>query len=223
MPAFRGQLSDALMHQLTYYMHITGGRLNAKRSTPPDPNGMMVKSKTQNFKLEVLTAGLDVPWGMAFLPDGRILVTERAGRLRILDHGKLSDPIRNTPQVFVRQDGGMLDVALHPDYRKNGWIYLSYTDVKPGVTPAPGSNRAPMPAPPTMTVLVRGRIRNGEWVDNQEIFRAPPQLYSQASDHYGSRFLFDKHGDLFWSLGERHYFYNAQIGGADGQDSPRYR
>jgi glucose/arabinose dehydrogenase len=210
MPAFRGQLSDALMHQLTYYLHIQSGRLNAKRITMPDPNGMVVKSQKQTFKLEVLTAGLDVPWGMVFLPDGRILVTERPGRLRYLDHGKLSDPIRNTPTVFVRQDGGMLDVALHPDYKKNGWIYLSYSDVEPGVTPAPGSNQAPAAAPPTMTVLVRGHIKNGEWVDNQEIFRAPNALYSQPSDHYGSRFLFDKAGHLFYSLGERHFFPNAQ-------------
>jgi glucose/arabinose dehydrogenase len=105
----------------------------------------------------------------------------------------------------VRQDGGMLDVAAH-----NGWIYLSYTEVEPGVTPAPGSDTAPTPAPPTMTVLVRGHIRSNQWVDNHEIFRAPSSLYTTTSDHYGSRFLFDGKGHLFFSLGERHNMVNAQ-------------
>jgi glucose/arabinose dehydrogenase len=110
----------------------------------------------------------------------------------------------------VRQDGGYLDIALHPDYAKNGWIYFAYTDVLPGVTPAPGSNRAPVPAPPTMTVIVRGRVKDGQWVDNQEIWRAWPEGYTQPSDHYGLRFLFDKQNNFYWTLGDRHYFYDAQ-------------
>jgi Glucose/sorbosone dehydrogenases len=96
-------------------------------------------------------------------------------------------------------------VAVH-----DGWIYLSYTEVKPGVTPAPNSETAPNPAPPTMTVLVRGHIQGNAWVDNQVIFRAPPDLYTTTSDHYGSRFAFDKEGHMFYSLGERHHMQNAQ-------------
>jgi glucose/arabinose dehydrogenase len=99
----------------------------------------------------------------------------------------------------------MLDVAYH-----SGWVYLSYTEVEPGVTPAPGSDTAPNPAPPTMTVLVRGHIRNNQWTDNQEIFRAPSSLYTTTGEHYGSRFLFDGKGHLFFSLGERGNMVNAQ-------------
>ncbi len=212
MPAFP-QLSDALAHQISYYLRITAGRLNAQRITPPDPNGMVVKSADQTFRLEVLTAGLDVPWGMAFLPGGKqAVLNERPGRMRFLDltTNKLSEPVKGTPVPFVRQDGGYLDIALHPNYAKNGWIYFAYTDVLPGVTPAPGSNRAPVPAPPTNTVIVRGRVKDGQWVDNQELFRATPEQYTQPSDHYGLRFLFDKQNNFYWTLGDRHYFYDAQ-------------
>jgi glucose/arabinose dehydrogenase len=213
MPSFQGQLSDALAHQIVYYLRIMSGRLNAQRITPVDPNGKVIRSAEQTFKLEVLTAGLDVPWGMAFLPGGKkALVTERPGRIRVLDltTNTLSDPIKGTPVPFVRQDGGYLDIALHPDYAKNGWVYFAYTDVLPGVTPLPGANRPPVAAPPTMTVIVRGRIKDGQWVDNQELFRAKPEVYTQPSDHYGLRFLFDKQNNFYWTLGDRHYFYDAQ-------------
>jgi len=206
MPSFKDQLSEDQIRQLIAYLRIQGGRLKAHPPFVPDPNGQVIKSQKQTFRIEVVAAGLDTPWGEAFLPDGRMLVTERSGPLRIIDHGKLlPQPVAGTPKTFVRQDGGMLDVAVH-----DGWVYLSYTEVKPGVTPAPGSETAPNPAPPTMTVLVRGHIRDNSWVDNQVIFRAPPDLYTTTSDHYGSRFAFDAQGHLFYSLGERHHMQNAQ-------------
>jgi len=212
MPAFKDRISEALAHQLVYYMRIQGGRL-APRPAPPDPNGLTVRHQNGAFRLEVLAAGLDVPWGIAFLPDAKTaIVTERGGKVRFLDIATktLSEPIKGTPKVFVRQDAGMLDVALHPDYAKNGWIYLGYVDVRPGVTPAPNSHIAPNPAPPTMTVLVRGKVKNGEWAENQEIYRAPDDLYTQPNDHYGIRFLFDRQKRLYWTLGDRHYMHDAQ-------------
>jgi glucose/arabinose dehydrogenase len=72
------------------------------------------------------------PWGLDFLPDGRILVTEKAGRLRIIEKGKLlPDPVTGVPAVLDKGQGGLLDVAVHPDYAKNGWIYLSLSDPGP--------------------------------------------------------------------------------------------
>lgn len=213
MPAFKGRISEALAHQLVYYMRITGGRLNRPAPNPPNPEGLTVKHENGSFRMEVLAGGLDVPWGIAFFPDGkRAIVPERGGKVRILDitTKSLSEPIRNTPKVYVRQDAGMLDVILHPNYARNGWIYLGYVDVRPGVTPAPNSHIPPNPAAPTMTVIVRGRIKDGEWVDNQEIFRAANELYTQPTDHYGIRFLWDKQNRLYWTLGDRHYFHDAQ-------------
>ena len=206
MPSFSGRLSDDEIGQVIAYLRIQGGRLKANPPFVPNPDGQVIHSQKQTFRIEIVASGLDTPWGEVFLPDGRMLVTERTGAVRVIDHGKLlPEAVKGTPKVFVRQDGGMLDVATH-----SGWIYLSYTEVEPGVTPAPGSDTAPTPAPPTMTVLVRGHIRDNQWTDNQEIFRAPSSLYTTTSDHYGSRFLFDGKGHLYFSLGERHNMVNAQ-------------
>jgi glucose/arabinose dehydrogenase/cytochrome c5 len=213
MPSFRDQYPETQLRQVIAYLRVQGGRLKDRPVFVPNPDHQLINSQKQAFRIEVVTAGLDTPWGLAFLPDGRMLVTERSGHLRIIDKaGKLlPDPVKGTPIPFVRQDGGLLDVVLHPDYRRNGWIYLSYTEVKPGVTPAPGSDKAPVPAPPTMTVFVRGRLDGAnQWVDQQTIFKPAPDLYTTTSDHYGSRFLFDRSGHLFYSLGERHNMANAQ-------------
>lgn len=206
MQSFTGRLSDDEIDQVIAYLRIRGGQLAANPPFAPNPDGQVIHSQKQSFKIEVIASGLETPWGETFLPDGRMLVSERTGTLRVIDHGKLlAEAVKGTPQVFVRQDGGLLDVAAH-----DGWICLSYTEVEPGVTPAPGSETAPNPAPPTMTVLVRGHIRDNQWVDSRELFRAPPSLYTTTSDHYGSRFLFDGKGHLFFSVGDRHNMVNAQ-------------
>ncbi len=120
----------------------TAANLKDKPVFVPDPNNQIIKSEKQTFRIEVVAPGLETPWGLAFLPDGRLLVTERPGRLRIIEKGKLlPDAVQGTPKVWERQDSGMLDVAIHPQYAKNGWIYLAYTEVVPGYV-------APPPAPP---------------------------------------------------------------------------
>ena len=105
-----------------------GGGRQAAPPKPPtitDPEGHIVDSEVQKFKVEVVAKDLETPWGLAFLPDGRLLVTERPGRLRIMDKaGKVSEPIKNIPRVMQIQDGGLLDVEVHPQYARNGWIYL---------------------------------------------------------------------------------------------------
>lgn len=215
MPAFRGALSDAQIRDVVAYLRSQGanGAGNpALAATPADP---VVRSEKQDFRIEVVAAGLDTPWGLAFLPDGRLLVTERPGRLRIVENGKLRpEPVAGTPVPWVRQDAGMLDVILHPDYPRNGWIYLAYTDAAPGWTPPPapaGETRARPPSPPSMTVVVRGRLNaRNAWVDQQEIFRAPYALYASDNTHYGLRFLFGRDGRLFYSLGDRGDMANAQ-------------
>src|SRR5690606_12332357 len=114
----------------------------------------VAQSEEHAFKLEVITDELEVPWSIAFLPDGRMLVTERAGRLRVIENGKLQPkPITGTPEVWARGQGGLMAVAVHPDYAENGWIYLAFSD--------PGAGDS------SMTAIVRGRIRDGKWVDQE--------------------------------------------------------
>lgn len=212
-------LSEYQVYQTVAYLRLQGGNLNPKPTFVPNPNGRVIKSTKQTFRVEVVATGLETPWGLAFLPDGRLLVTERPGRLRVIGRdGRLSAPVKGTPRVFERRDAGMLDIAVHPDYVSNGWIYLSYVEVAPGneIPPPPqasqgGSVASRGPSPPSMTVLIRGRLNaTNEWVDTQEIWRAPVNVYTTAGDHYGSRFAFDGNGHLFFSIGERGEMANAQ-------------
>ena len=84
----------------------------------PDPDGQVITSEKQTFKMEILARNLETPWGLAFLPDGRLLITERPGRLRIVEDGKLlPEPVKGTPKVWEKQDGGLLDVEVHPAVR----------------------------------------------------------------------------------------------------------
>lgn len=162
-----------------------------------NPEGRVIKSERLTFKIEVIARKVETPWGLAFLPDGRLLVTERPGRLRTVENGKLlPDPVSGTPAVWERQDGGLFDVEVHPKYGQNGWIYLSYSE--------PGPNDT------SMTAIVRGRIKDNKWVDQQFLFHAPPALYTASNIHYGSRFIFDSQGHLFYSIGDRGNIDDAQ-------------
>src|SRR6185369_8971455 len=181
MPPFGRALSDAEIDGLVTYIRQQGVEFAQGRlKIPPPPPDQTITSEKATFRLETFASNLEIPWGIEFLPDDKILVSERPGRLRLIEHGKLQpEPISGTPKVFFRQDGGLLDVISHPDFAKNGWIYLAYSEE--GAVPDT-----------SMTVVVRGRIRAGRWVDQEDIFRAPAKLYYRGYIHYGCRFLFDR-------------------------------
>jgi aldose sugar dehydrogenase len=230
MVPFKDTLTDQQIWQLVAYIRTQAASLKGRPQYVPDPADQIIKSEKQTFKIEVLTKELETPWGLAFLPDGRLLITERPGRLRMLQNGKLlPEGVKGLPKVWEKQDGGMFDVEVHPQYAQNGWIYLSYSEILPGWTPPPpapadaaaaapppaqapgGRGRGGPPDPPTMTVIMRGRInKNNEWVDQQILFRAAPEIYSSTNFHYGSRFIFDKQGHLFFTLGEKGQMLDAQ-------------
>ncbi len=153
-----------------------------------------VESEAGPIVVEALAEGLDHPWGMAFLPDGRLLVTERAGTLRVLDTtGQLSKPLGGTPKVVARGQGGMLDVALDPDFAKNQLVYLSYSEAGEG-----GAS----------TALGRGRLEGNELRDFKVIFRQEPKV--SGPNHFGNRIVFTGDGHLFLALGERFKFDPSQ-------------
>ncbi len=156
--------------------------------------GKIIQSEKQKFGVDTITAELINPWGIAFLPDGRILITERSGEIRIVKDGKLqAEKIENVPSVFVHGQGGLMDIKLHPDYATNGWIYLTYS--KPG-TEGGG------------TTIARTKLTGNAFTDLQELFSAQP--FSGAGAHFGSRIVFDGKGYIFFSSGERGVKENAQ-------------
>ena len=140
-----------------------------------------------DLDLVTVTAGLEHPWGMAFLPDGRVLVTELAGRLRLIERdGKAGPPIAGVPVVEAVKQGGLLDVALDPAFATNRLVYLAYTE------PREGGNG---------TSVARGVLEGGSLTGVQVIFRQQPAM--QGGFHFGSRLVFDRAGRLFITLGER--------------------
>src|SRR5581483_4736495 len=131
--------------------------------------------------------GLEHPWGLAFLPDGRLLVTERPGRLRILAAGgALSAPLGGVPAVYARGQGGLLDVALSPGFAQDRLVYLSFSE--------PGPSGAG-------TAVARGRLGAGGLEDTQVIWRQQPKV--EGPNHWGSRLVFRPDGTLFVTLGDR--------------------
>jgi glucose/arabinose dehydrogenase len=204
MVGYGSQLSEAEQTSMISYIRSQSRRFAfGQIPAPSPPDSVVLKSEKQEFRLETVAASLDTPWGLAFLPNGDMLVTERPGALRLIRKGKLvAEPIRDTPKPYVRQDAGYFDVSVHPDHAKNGWIYLAYSD---SIGEAAAGTR-----PQSMTVIVRGRIRDGAWVDEQTIFRASPEFYYRDDTHYGCRFYWDKQGHLFFTLGERGKSLDAQ-------------
>ena len=158
-------------------------------AVPPfSARSQTVKSEEHAFQVVKIVGGLDHPWGLAFLPDRRMLVTERAGRLRIVgSNGRLDpQPVSGLPQVFAFGQGGLLDVALHPRFPENDLVYLSYV--------ARGEGGAG-------TEVVRGRLAGNRLENVQVIFRMQPK--SGGGRHFGSRLVFDRAGYLFITLGDR--------------------
>ncbi len=152
------------------------------------PHAAPAPAQLSRVKIEEVASGLEVPWSLAFLPDGRMLVTERVGRLRyVAPDGALSAPIQGVPVVHAQGQGGLLDVALSPTFSDDGVIYLSYAE------PGEGNDLA-------TTALGRGRLAGERIEDWQVIFRQAPRLAS--GHHFGSRIVFDGEGHLFLALGE---------------------
>lgn len=150
------------------------------------PSG--VESEQARFSVEQVTVGLEHPWGMAFLPDGRMLVTERPGRLRLVEADGTLDPapLKGVPTAFARGQGGLLDVALHPDFESNRLVYLSFSQL---------DGRA------AVTAVARG-VLDDEGLTEMEVIFASNGRTSQTR-HFGSRLAFDAEGRLWVTHGDR--------------------
>lgn len=155
--------------------------------TAADAADRVVKTERGAVRIATVVEGLEAPWGMAFLPDGRMLVTERPGRLRIVGRdGRLSAPLAGVPAVQAVGQGGLLDVALDPGFGDNGTIYLSYAEPGDGVSG---------------TAVASARLHADGLRELRVIFRQQPRISS--GHHYGSRLVFSRDGRLFITLGDR--------------------
>ena len=189
MPAFEELLSEEEIRAMVIFIR----EKNARAQPEPVPEALddrVFRSELHDFRLETVVGDLDLPWSLAFLPGGDWLVSERGGTLlRIDPESGTRRTIQGIPAVFARGQGGLLDIAVHPDFEENGWIYLSYSD------PSPDGTRG-------FTAVARGRLDGDRWADGEVIFKVPDEFYSRAGVHFGCRLVFD--GEyLFFSIGDR--------------------
>jgi len=165
---------------------VFGVYAQAPRSPTPSPTPGVVRAET-------FVDGLERPWALAFLPDGRLLVTERPGRLRVVSgQGRLSEPVRGVPEVYASGQGGLLDVAIDPKFAENRWIYLSYAE--------PGDGGAG-------TAVARARFAEDRLEELQVIYRQQPKVRSR--NHFGSRLVFAPDRTLFVTQGDRFDYSEA--------------
>ena len=174
----------------------------AAPAVPPrsvqDPAPVAYASEKQAFVVAEQVVGLDHPWSFAFLPDGGLLVTERAGRLRrVAPDGAVSAPITGLPDIFVDGQAGLLDVALSPAYAQDGWVYLAFAE------PNFRGNKAG-------TAVVRGRLRGDALVESSVVYTQEPKL--SHGTHVGARLVFDDQGHLFVTQGDN------RVGAATAQE-----
>ncbi len=173
------------MLALALYLQMNGS--SVVRATPGPSVPVQPVTSDVAFHHEVLARGLEHPWAMAMLPDRRILVTERPGRLRLVTReGLHPDPIAGLPDIAAIGQGGLLDVTLHPDYQRNGWIYLTYSA---------GSRLG------AGTHLARARLQGHQLKDVQVLFRQDP--LTMGGRHFGSRIVFDRAGFIYFTIGDR--------------------
>jgi glucose/arabinose dehydrogenase len=147
------------------------------------------------IEVKTVVEDLNHPWGIAQLPDERLVITERSGQLRVLNSdGTLSDPVEGVPEVFNTGQGGLLDVVLDPDFQNNQMIYLSFAE--------PGEDST------AATALGRGKMVDNRIEDFEVIFRQEPKV--AGPNHFGGRIVFTPEGQIFLTLGERFKFEPAQ-------------
>lgn len=193
MASWKGTLSEKQMQAVADF-------IIAARKHPVAKNEfnkpLVVQTSGYRLKIErLITTDLHTPWGIEFVDAKHALISERTGHLVWMIDGKLdSIRIKGTPETFSQETtGGYMDIALDPDYAHTGWVYLAYSE---------NSSNAKDTSVPGMTKIVRGKIAGHEWTDQQTLFEVNDSLKLSGGLRWGCRFLFDKDGYLYFSIGD---------------------
>ncbi len=191
MPAYREVLTDEQIRSLVVVIRELRDRprFDAAKLEAAGTNGRY-SSRLADFTLTEVYATEGILWGLDFLPDDNMILSSRSGRIVVTD-GQQETVIQGTPAVHDEGDIGLLDLRLHPDYKNNGWVYVA---ANVDGDPHTDERRA-------MTEIIRARIRNGQWVDEERIFQARPEHRAMGRQRLGSRFLFHD-GYLYFSIGD---------------------
>ena len=150
-------------------------------------NDITLTTPHRNYKIETVVDNLSNPWGMTWLPDGSMLITEKQGNLLHFKNGQKTR-VENVPKVYNHGQGGLLDIELHPNYAQNGWIYISYASKEGN---GDGGN----------TAIIRCKLEENSLTNIEKLYKAEPN--TTRGQHFGSRIEFDDEGYLYFSIGER--------------------
>ena len=196
MPGYAETFTEDEMRNLARYIYL---KLNLEEELPDDfgeKEGVYVTEKVK-IRPDTVITGLSVPWGLAFLPGGEMLVNERDGKmLRYSRDGRLLAEIGGLPDIHPRGQGGLMDIRLHPEYQSNGWIYFAY------------SYRAEKSGEGWNTALMRAKLENNNLVEKEVLYKGVPG--STRGQHFGSKITFDGKGHVFFSIGDRGFMERAQ-------------
>jgi len=193
MPGYAKAMNDDQITAMASYMITEVAKVPVNQPTSFDDKSI-IKSTDFSFVLkEVVGKNLNIPWGMAFLPNNNMIVTDKSGKMYLISKDTMT-PIEGVPRVIVKGQGGLMDVALHPKFSTNHLIYISYVD---GESPSMVN-----------TSIARAELRNGKLLHVKKIFHALPNTNSGVQ--FGCRMIFDKNGYLFFSVGDRGPKQNAQ-------------
>lgn len=195
MLPYRKALSEKEINGIANYIHQA---LDLGLTEKQNSLGDKDYYSTEKLKIrpDTLITGLNIPWGMAFLPNGDMLVTEREGKLLRFRNGKLLMEIKGLPEIRAIGQGGLMDIRLHPDYKNNAWIYFAYTSQAKDNSDGWG------------TAIMRAKLKDGELTDKELLFKAVPD--SKTGHHFGCKITFDGKGHVFFGVGERGRSENAQ-------------
>jgi len=188
MPSYDVTFSDQEINELVQYIQKGITNVELYKFDGEQQDGIF-ETEDLVIKLDTLVTGMDNPWGITFLPNEELLITEQSGKLFKRSKGGVLSEVTGIPEVKAKGQGGLMDLEVHPDIINNGWIYIAYS--KPNPTNTSEST----------TAVVRGRISDDQFVDQEEIFVALP--YSSKKYHYGVRMEFDQAGYLYLSVGDR--------------------
>ena len=203
MPAWGAAIPDKEIRAMVIYIRELRAKSIREQTQFIKPaDSMTAKTQLHDYKLDTWVEGLREPWSLAFLSPTQAIMTEKRGFLYLIEKGKLADrPIAGVPVVDMGGQAGLFDVVPHPDYAKNGFIYLSFSDPQ---TSADG-------AKVSLTRIIRGKLKDGALVEQQTIYQGKPEHYIRAGGvHFGGRIAFDGKGYVFFTIGERGQGPHAQ-------------
>jgi aldose sugar dehydrogenase len=203
MPAWSSALPEKEIRAMVIFIHEQRAKHQREQTQFAKPaESIGVKSELHDYQVETWVRGVTEPWSLAFLPGtNNALITEKRGRLLLVEEGRLVDkPIAGVPEVDSASQAGLFDVVPHPQYERNGWLYLAYSDPQ-----RDGMRRV------SLTRIIRAKLKDGALVDSQTVYQADLAHYRNAGGvHFGGRIAFDKQGHLFFTIGERGHGPNSQ-------------